>query len=202
MTVIRSEAELRETYAPAGEAASRKLMPRLDKHARAFIALSPFLVIASRGVGGADCSPRGDGPGFVQVVDDRTLLIPDRRGNNLLDTLGNVVADPEVGLLFFVPGVAETLRANGTARIVSDPGLLEPLAVRGQVPASAMEVTIRQVYFHCGRSLIRARLWDPSTQVEKGGFPSLGRIIADQVAGVDAEEADKRLAEAYTTRLY
>jgi len=202
MTVIRSEAELRETYSTPGEAASKKLMPRLDKHAKAFIALSPFLVIASRGDGGADCSPRGDGPGFVQVVDDRTLLIPDRRGNNLLDTLGNVVADPEVGLLFFVPGVAETLRANGTARIVSDPVLLEPLAVRGQVPASAMEVTIRQVYFHCGRSLIRARLWDPTTQVEKGSFPSLGRIIADQVAGVDAEEADKRLEEAYTTRLY
>lgn len=202
MTDIRSEAELRGTYANPGEAASKKLMPRLDKHARAFIALSPFLVIASRGPGGADCSPRGDGAGFVQVVDDRTLLIPDRRGNNLLDTLGNVVADPEIGLLFFVPGVAETLRANGTASIVTDPVRLEPLAVRGQVPASAMEVAIRQVYFHCGRSLIRAKLWDPETQVEKGGFPSLGRIIADQVAGIDAEEADKRLEEAYTTRLY
>lgn len=202
MTVISSEAELRETYATPGEAASKKLMPRLDKHARAFIALSPFLVIASRGPGGADCSPRGDGPGFVQVVDDRTLLIPDRRGNNLLDTLGNVVADSEIGLLFFVPGVAETLRANGTARIVTEPERLEPLAVRGQVPASALEVAIRQVYFHCGRSLIRAKLWDPETQVGKGGFPSLGRIIADQVAGIDAEEADKRLEEAYTTRLY
>jgi PPOX class probable FMN-dependent enzyme len=130
------------------------------------------------------------------------VLIPDRKGNNLLDTLGNVVTDPEVGLLFFVPGVAETLRANGTARIVTDPALLEPMAVRGQVPASAMEVRIRQVYFHCGRSLIRAKLWDPSTQIEKGGFPSLGRIIADQVAGIDAEAADKRLEEAYTTRLY
>ncbi|MEQ8816974.1 MAG: pyridoxamine 5'-phosphate oxidase family protein [Thalassobaculum sp.] len=202
MSVIDTSDDLRTTYAEPGEAASKKLMPRLDGHARAFIALSPFLVVASRGPGGADCSPRGDGPGFVRVVDDNTVLIPDRKGNNLLDTLGNVVADPEVGLLFFVPGVAETLRANGTARIVTDPALLEPMAVRGQVPASAMEVTIRQVYFHCGRALIRAKLWDPDTQIEKGGFPSLGRIIADQVAGIDADEADKRLEEAYTTRLY
>lgn len=202
MTVIDSPEALHETYAAPGEAARKKLMAKLDKHARAFIGLSPFLVIASRGPGGADCSPRGDAPGFVQVVDDRTLLIPDRRGNNLLDTLGNVVADPEVGLLFFVPGVSETLRANGTARIVTDAALLEPLAMRGQVPASAMEFTIRQVYFHCGRSLIRAKLWDAGTQIPKGGFPSLGRIIADQVAGIDADEADQRLEEAYTTRLY
>ena len=202
MTVIETAESLRSTYAAAGEAASKKLLSRLDNHARAFIALSPFLVIASRGPGGADCSPRGDAPGFVQVVDDRTLLIPDRRGNNLLDTLGNVVEDPEVGLLFMVPGVSETLRANGTARIVTDPALLEPLAVRDQIPASAMQVTIRQVYFHCGRSLIRAKLWDPDSRVGKGGFPSLGRIIADQVAGIDADDADKRLEEAYTTRLY
>lgn len=202
MTVIETSDALRDTYAQPGEAASKKLLPRLDKHARAFIALSPFLVIASRGPGGADCSPRGDAPGFVQVVDDGTLLIPDRKGNNLLDTLGNVVADPEVGLLFFVPGVAETLRANGTARILTDPALLEPLAMRGQVPASAMEVRIRQVYFHCGRSLIRAKLWDPGTQIEKGSFPSLGRIIADQVVGIDPVEADKRLEVSYTTRLY
>lgn len=202
MTVIETSDDLRSTYAEPGEAASKKLMPKLDKHARSFIAQSPFLVIASRGPDGADCSPRGDAPGFVRVVDDNTILIPDRKGNNLLDTLGNVVADPEVGLLFFLPGVSETLRANGTARIVSDLALLEPMAMRGQVPASAMEVRIRQVYFHCGRSLIRARLWDPSTQVGKGGFPSLGRIIADQVAGIDAKAADKRMEEAYTTRLY
>jgi len=202
MSVIESSDDLRATYAEPGEAASRKLMPKLDKHARAFIALSPFLVISSRGPGGADCSPRGDGPGFVRVVDDNTVLIPDRKGNNLLDTLGNVVADPEVGLLFFVPGVAETLRANGTARIVTERALLEPMAVRGQVPASAMEVRIGQVYFHCGRSLIRAKLWDPDSRIERGSFPSLGRIIADQVAGIDAEAADQRLEEAYTTRLY
>ena len=202
MSVIETGDDLRIACAEPGEAASKKLMPGLDRHARAFIALCPFLVVASRGPGGADCSPRGDGPGFVQVVDDNTVLIPDRKGNNLLDTLGNVVADPEIGLLFFVPGVAETLRANGTARIVSDPALLEPMAVRGQVPASAMQVTIRQVYFHCGRALIRAKLWDPDTRIERGSFPSLGRIIADQVAGIDADEADRRLEEAYTTRLY
>lgn len=202
MTAIDTADALRATYDAPGEAARKKLMSKLDKHARAFIALSPFLVIASRGPGGADCSPRGDAPGFVQVIDDHKLLIPYRRGNNLLDTLGNVVEDPEVGLLFMVPGVSETLRANGTARIVTDPAALEPLAVRGQVPASGMEVTIRQVYFHCGRSLIRAKLWDPDSRIEKGSFPSLGRIIADQVAGIDAEAADKRLEEAYTTRLY
>lgn len=203
MTEITDVATLREAYTDPGDLARKKIMPRLDPHARRFIALSPFLTIASSSADGTDCSPRGDGPGFVTVVDDTTLLVPDRRGNNLLDTLQNVLAKPEVGLLFFVPGLNETLRVNGRARIVTDPTVLQSMAIRGTiVPSSAMEVTIEQVYFHCGRSLLRARLWNAERQIKREDFPLLGTIIADQVQGVDGDKANQNLEIAYTTNLY
>ena len=203
MTEITDVATLREAYTDPGDLARKKIMPRLDPHARRFIALSPFLTIASSSADGTDCSPRGDGPGFVTVVDDTTLLVPDRRGNNLLDTLQNVLAKPEVGLLFFVPGLNETLRVNGRARIVTDPAVLQSMAIRGTiVPSSAMEVTIEQVYFHCGRSLLRARLWNAERQIKREDFPLLGTIIADQVQGVDGDKANQNLEIAYTTNLY
>ncbi|QCI66915.1 pyridoxamine 5'-phosphate oxidase family protein [Phreatobacter stygius] len=203
MTEIKDTTELRQSYAEPGELVLKKVMPRLDNHARRFIALSPFLTVASSSDKGTDCSPRGDAPGFVHVVDDTTLLVPDRRGNNLLDTLQNVLAKPEVGLLFFVPGLNETLRVNGRARIVTDPARLEPMAIKGTiVPSSAMEVTIDQVYFHCGRSLLRADLWNPAKKIGRDDFPLLGTIIADQVKGIDADKTNQSLAVAYTTNLY
>jgi len=203
MSEIKDTTELRQSYAEPGELVLKKVMPRLDGHARRFIALSPFLTVASSSGTGTDCSPRGDAPGFVQVVDDETLLVPDRRGNNLLDTLQNVLAKPEVGLLFFVPGLNETLRVNGRARIVTDPAVLEPMAIKGTiVPSSAMEVTIAQVYFHCGRSLLRADLWNPAKKIGRDDFPLLGTIIADQVKGVDADKTNQNLTVAYTTNLY
>lgn len=203
MTDITDVATLREAYADPGDLARKKIMPCLDPHARRFIALSPFLTIASSSASGTDCSPRGDAPGFVTVVDDTTLLVPDRRGNNLLDTLQNVLTKPEVGLLFFVPGLNETLRVNGRARIVTDAAVLQSMAIRGTiVPSSAMEVTIEQVYFHCGRSLLRARLWNAEHQVKRDEFPLLGTIIADQVKGVDGDKANQNLEIAYTTNLY
>ncbi|MGL4288921.1 MAG: pyridoxamine 5'-phosphate oxidase family protein, partial [Phreatobacter sp.] len=203
MTEITATEELRQAYAEPAEMVRKKILNRLDAHARRFIALSPFLTIASSNAGGTDCSPRGDEPGFVHVVDDTTLLLPDRRGNNLLDTLQNVLAKPEVGLLFFVPGVNETLRVNGRARIVTDPAMLQSMAIKGKiVPSSALEVAVEQVYFHCGRSLLRADLWNPDKKVGRDDFPLLGNILADQIKGVDADAANQRLEVAYTTSLY
>jgi len=202
MSVIETESGLRETYAAPSDMVQKKILHRLDRHARAFIALSPFVVLATHGPGGADCSPRGDAPGFVKVEDDTTLLLPDRRGNNLIDSLRNVAQSPDIGLLFMVPGINETLRVNGRARIITDTGRLEPLAVQGKVPASALEIAVAEVYFHCGKALIRSDLWNPERHVERSSFPTLGRIVADQIAGIDAEAADANLEESYRTRLY
>ncbi len=202
MTILESEAELRGCYEQPNEMVQKKILPRLDQHARAFIALSPFVVLASHGPDGSDASPRGDAPGFVRVLDDATLLLPDRRGNNLIDSLRNVVAEPDIGLLFLVPGINETLRVNGTARIISDAEKLLPLAAQGKAPASALEIAVREVFFHCGKAMIRSKLWQAESQVPRAAFPSLGRVIADQIAGVDAEAAERNIEEAYKSRLY
>jgi uncharacterized protein len=183
--------------------AEKKVLDHLDKFCRDFIALSPFLVIASSdGAGGADASPRGDAPGFVAVVDKKTLLIPDRRGNNRVDTFGNILASPGVGLIFLVPGINETLRINGRAEISQDPELLTPLAVQNVVPAIGLKVHVEQSYFHCGKALMRSKLWNPAVQVERNSFPTLGRIIAEQTAAIEVEVAEKVMEEAYRTRLY
>lgn len=202
MTVIDSDAALRDCYDQPSELVQKKVLRRLDRHAKAFIALSPFAVLATHGPDGSDASPRGDTPGFVQVVDDVTLLLPDRRGNNLIDSLRNVVASPDVGLLFLVPGINETLRVNGTAKVITDADRLQPMIAQGKVPASALQISVREVYFHCGKALIRSDLWNADRHVPRTSFPTLGRVIADQVAGVDAEAADVNLAESYKTRLY
>lgn len=200
---IENAEGLRAVYDQPAELTRKKIRDRLDAHCRRFIALSPFLTIASTGPSGTDCSPRGDAPGFVQVVDDRTLLLPDRRGNNILDTLQNVLAHPDVGLLFFVPGLNETLRVNGKARIVTDPAVLQGMAIKGRiVPSSALQIAVEQVYFHCGRSILRAELWKPERMVGRDAFPTLGTVLADQIAGVDAAATDQRLEAAYTTQLY
>lgn len=200
---IDDASALRELVGAVNPLAERKVLTALDRHCRDFIALSPFLVLASADAqGGADASPRGDAPGFVTVLDDRTLLIPDRRGNNRVDSYLNVLASPGVGLIFFVPGVAETLRVNGTASLSPDPALLAPLAVQDRVPTLGLIVAVREAFFHCGKALIRSKLWDPETRIERGRFPTLGRIIADQTQAVDAAEAEANLEEAYRTRLY
>jgi uncharacterized protein len=195
--------QLREAYGAPSERSLKKQLSRLDKHCRDFIARSPFVVIASADpAGGCDASPKGDAPGFVRVIDDETLLIPDRLGNNRIDTLGNLVARPGVGLIFLVPGINETLRVNGHASITTDPALLEPLAVNGKVPRSGILVSAEEVYFHCGKALIRSDLWNPEKQIRRSDFPSLGRILADQIGGVSVEESERYTAESYRTRLY
>ena len=203
MDTIEDVEQLRESYGAPSERALKKQLNRIDKHCRDFIARSPFLVIASADPSGrCDASPKGDAPGFVQVIDDTTLLIPDRLGNNRIDTLANLVARPGIGLIFFVPGINETLRVNGKSLITTDPALLEPLAVNGKVPRSAILVTAEEIYFHCGKALIRSDLWNPAKQIRRTDFPSLGRILADQIGGISVEESERYSAESYKTRLY
>jgi PPOX class probable FMN-dependent enzyme len=200
---IGSKAELRARYGEPSERAVRKQLARLDGHCRHFIRLSPFLVIATSGADGlADASPRGDAPGFVAVLDDTTILIPDRLGNNRTDSLRNIIDRPGVGLIFFVPGINETLRINGRARITTDAAVLVPLSVDGKAPRSGLVVAIEEVYLHCAKALIRSKLWDPETRVERRAFPSLGKILADQIGGTDVAASERAIEEAYRDRLY
>jgi PPOX class probable FMN-dependent enzyme len=201
---IENPRQLRELYGMPSERAVKKQIDRLDHHCRAFIARAPFLVIASSDPSGrCDASPKGDAPGFVAVVDERSLLIPDRLGNNRTDTLGNLLARPGVGLIFFVPGINETLRVNGRASVTTDPALLTPLAVNGKMPRSGILVAVEEVYFHCGKALIRSDLWNPDKHVRRSDFPSMGRILAEQIGGgLSVEESERMTAEGYRTRLY
>jgi PPOX class probable FMN-dependent enzyme len=203
MDVVEDLGGLREIYGPPSDRSVKKQLSRFDKHCRAFIARSPFLVMASSDPSGrCDASPKGDAPGFVQVLDDETLLIPDRLGNNRVDTIGNLLERPGVGLIFFVPGLNETLRVNGRGRITTNPALLEPLAVSGKVPRSGILVAAEEIYFHCGKALIRSDLWNPEKQLSRSEFPSLGQILADQIGGISVEESERATAESYRTRLY
>jgi uncharacterized protein len=201
---IESFADIRALYGEPSERVIKKQLPRLEKHSRAFIARSPFLVIASAdSQGRVDASPKGDAPGFVQVLDDETLLIPDRLGNNRVDTIGNVLDHPGVGLIFFVPGLRETLRVNGKARVSTDPALLEACAVNGKAPRSGILITAEEVYFHCGKALIRSDLWNPAKMLKYSDFPSLGRIVTEQIGeGGDIAAAERNTEESYRTRLY
>lgn len=201
----RDEAGLRALFPSVSELARLKQLDRLDRHCRNFIAHSPFLVIGSTRDGkGTDVSPRGDAPGFVQVIDDTTLVIPDRPGNNRLDTMSNLVHEPEVGLIFFIPGVDETLRVNGTASLTRDPAVLARAEVNGKRPTMAIRVAVREAFLHCGKALKRSRLWQQDYRVDPKSFPSLGRMIVDQVRpdNVTVEDAEKRIEDAYKNRLY
>lgn len=201
--IIKSLAELQSHYGPPGDLAVDKEMTALDQHCRRFIELSPFVVIATAAAdGSADASPRGDAPGFVQVLDDKHLLIPDRAGNNRLDSLKNLIENPNIGLLFFVPGMNETLRLNGTALLTTDPELLAPMAVNRKPPHTALLVTVDQVFLQCAKALIRSKLWAANSQINRKSFPSLGKILSDQVDGVSQSEADKVIEESQRVRMY
>jgi PPOX class probable FMN-dependent enzyme len=205
--VIASEDDLRARFKAPSELAIRKELDHLDHNCRKFIELSPCLCLAtSRKDGTADNSPRGDAPGFVQVLDDRTLLIPDRPGNNRLDSLANIVHHPQVGLLFFIPGVTETLRVNGRARIVTRPEILELFEVNKRAPAVAILVETQEVFLHCSKALIRSRLWQEDARVDRKVLPSLGRMIAEvverQPAAATVADYDERIAKSNTETLY
>ena len=206
MDFIASHDELRTIYkTPEPTAGSiRKELKQLDHHCRSFIARSPFVLIGSSdGAGNADVTPKGDKPGFAVIIDDNTIAIPDRPGNNRLDTLENIVLNPAVGLLFLIPGMNETLRVNGVAKITVDAGLRERLAVEGKPPISVMIVTVKSAYMHCAKAFMRSELWKPESWPERSSMPTLGQIMRDQLA-VDqsAAETDRRLDEAYKQTMW
>jgi uncharacterized protein len=178
MNLITTLAELEALYGPTQPPSIVKEVDRLTPHYRAFIAASPFLALATAGPEGLDCSPRGDRPGFVRVADDRTLLVPDRRGNNRTDSLRNILRDPRVGLMFLIPGSGTTLRVNGRAQISVDAGLCASFAVEEKAPRSVVVVAVEAVYFQCARAIVRADLWNPAKHVDPRSLPTPGEILA------------------------
>ena len=196
---ITSKAELRALFGEPSERVIKKQLSALDAHCRSFITRSPFLLLGTSGPSGAcDVSPKGDGPGFASILDDKTIIIPDRKGNKRLDSLMNLIDNPHVGLLFLIPGVNETLRVNGTAVVVQDEDLLNAMIVEGQRPLVATVVTVEECFLHCPKSFMRSSLWDPAHQIDRRELPSLSRIIADQIRppGRSAEEHERIIAEA------
>ncbi len=203
--VISSAQALREVMGAPSELVVRKQLDHLDQHARRFIERSPFLLIGTSGpdqIG--DVSPRGDAPGFVAVLDDRTLVIPERPGNRRVDTLLNILNTGGVGLLFLVPGIEETLRVNGRASVVRDGALLDRLVARDKRPLLAICVEVRECFFHCAKAFKRSSLWQPETWQGRGGIASLAKTLVDQVkpANTSVQELESQIAESYATRLY
>lgn len=201
--IITSVTELESLYGEVNTASLLKETDRVVPEYRAFIAAAPFVALATRGPEGLDCSPRGDGPGFVRVQDEKTLLLPDRRGNNRIDSLRNIVRDPHVALLFLIPGIGETLRVNGRATISVEPALIESFAVDGKAPRSVITISVEAVYFQCARAILRSELWNPERHVARSSLPSAGQILAalsnNEVGG---EAYDTALPERQRTTLY
>ncbi len=195
--------QLARLYGAPVAASIAKEIDYVHPHYRAFIEAAPFVVLATAGADGLDASPRGGAPGFVVVEDEKTLLLPDRPGNNRLDSLRNIVADPRVALLFLVPGVGETLRVNGTARISTAPASLERFRTEGNVPRTVIVIRVEKAYFQCARATLRAKLWDPAEHLDRARLPSLGTILRD-ITGKprEWEDYDRRLAERLADSLY
>ncbi len=189
MSVIRSVEELEALYGRPVEASTVKEVDRITPHYRQLIEASPFFVLATSGPEGLDCSPRGDRPGFVRIADERTLMLPDRRGNNRVDSLRNIVRNPRAALLFLIPGSGTTLRANGRAHLDTDPALMASFAVEGKAPRSVIVFRVEAIYFQCARAVLRAGLWEPGSRVAPESLPSPGRTLAalsaERVGGAD-----------------
>ena len=201
--LITSEAELSEMYDSPLERSIRKQIDHLDDYCRAFIAASPLVIVGTQSATAADNSPRGDFPGFVKVADDNTLLIPDRRGNNRLDTLRNLVRNPSIGLLFLVPGVHETFRVNGEAVISRDPALTGLFSVQGKAPRTVIVVKVKEAYVQCSRALVRADIWNPAKRALPGSVPSMGTMLAAHTRGfVKAEAFDEEAKTRVPATLY
>ena len=201
--LIRTAEQLFDLYGEPLERSVRKQLDHLDNHCRAFIAAAPFLILSTQAHGLGDASPRGDAPGFAKVQDDRTLLIPDRRGNNRVDNLRNILDNPAVGLLFLVPGVNETLRVNGTAVISSEPSLTSRFEVQGKLPKTVLVVTVLEAYIHCSRALVRADLWNPAKHAPQGAVPSFGTMLQTHTRGfVEAAAVDDDMKVRLPATLY
>ncbi len=201
---IETTAQLRQHYAEPSLLSQQKFMSSLDEHCQAMVRLSPFVCIATcDGDGFLDISPRGDPPGSVQVLEPSLLLIPDRRGNNRLDTMTNLTANSQIALFFVVPGILESLRVSGRGRIIHDDPRLESCAINGQVPATGILVEVQKACLQCGKALKRSALWDDTYRVDRSDLPSFGTMLADQTdTGLSADELDCSINEAYVERLY
>jgi PPOX class probable FMN-dependent enzyme len=201
--LIEDVAALEALYGLPAGASVEKEVSYIHPHYRRMIEVSPFVVLATNGPEGLDTSPRGDAAGFVAVEDEKTLLIPDRRGNNRVDSLRNIIADPHVALLFLIPGVGETLRVNGTAVISTAPALLARFEMEGKLPRSVIVVKVETVFFQCSRAIWRSKLWDPATQIDRKALPSLGRMISDlSESRIDEQTYDAGLYERLKASLY
>ncbi|MCC6889831.1 MAG: pyridoxamine 5'-phosphate oxidase family protein [Hyphomicrobiales bacterium] len=198
-TIEALEAIYGEVYPPAGAKETDRITPAY----RRLIEAAPFFALASSGPGGLDCSPRGDPAGFVRVVDETTLLIPDRRGNNRIDTLRNIVHDPRVALLFLIPGCSETVRVIGRATISVEPALIEQFLVEGKPPRTVLVVAVESVFYQCAKAIVRSKLWDPSTQVDRRTLPSAGAILAELTGGaLGGPEHDRTAPERLKATIY
>ncbi|GAB3400040.1 pyridoxamine 5'-phosphate oxidase family protein [Massilia agilis] len=200
---ITTQEALESLYGTPAAPSIRKEVDYIHPHYRAFIEAAPFVALATSGADGLDVSPRGDPAGFVHVQDAHTLLLPDRRGNNRIDSLRNIVADPRVALLFLIPGIGETLRVNGRAEILADPALLARFAFEGKEPRTVLRIHVEKVFFQCSRAILRSRLWDPAAQLERSALPSTGTILKDLSGGeVGGEQYDAELPARTRATLY
>jgi uncharacterized protein len=203
MTEICSIEDLHAHYGEVSSLAARKEIEHLDRHAREFIARSPFLVMSTADADGwPDASPKGDAPGFVTVEHDRQLLLPDRIGNNRVDGFKNLMTNPKIGLIFFVPGVDHTLRVNGHSRLLIDPAICARFSVRGKPARAVVQIMTEQVFFHCGKALIRSKLWKPDGWQPTSGLATLGAALADQIGGMSSSDAEEKVQESIRSRLY
>jgi PPOX class probable FMN-dependent enzyme len=194
--------DVRARHPAAMSRATGKVLSRLDKHCRAMIARATFVVVGTHGSKGADVSPRGDPAGFVRVLDDRYLLLPDRIGNNRFDSMENIFETGRIGMLFLVPGMAEVLRINGRARITDDAALLADSAVQGRAPKVGVLVEVLEAYLHCAKAINRSGLWDPSRHIDRSALPSYGAMLADQCEGLTSEESERQGAEMARRGMY
>jgi PPOX class probable FMN-dependent enzyme len=203
-SILRTEADLRAIYKPPSRGAVAKTLPRLDAHFQRFIELSPFLCMGTMGPNGlGDVTPRGGEPGFVHVLDPTHIALPDRPGNNRLDALGNLLHNPGVGLLFFIPGFEDTLRLNGTAQLTTDEALIQRFDAGGKVPLCVLVIEIKEVYLHCAKAIRRAGLWQPASHLDRSTFPSAGQIYRDQLAlETEVANIDAALEKDARERLY
>lgn len=199
---LESEAALEAHYGQPVPNSLRKEIDHISEHYQEFIEASPFVVIATSGPEGLDCSPRGDPPGFCQVLDNKTVLIPDRPGNNRIDSLRNIVRDPRVSLLFLIPGIGETIRINGRAEICLDDDLLERFPVKGKLPKAVIAVTVDTMYFQCQKALVRSGLWKSDNQIDRKALPSTGEILAALSDEVNAQEYEDAYPERLKKTLY
>lgn len=202
-SVVTSVDGLATLYAQPIERIAKKELDYVNAAGRAFIATSPFLVLATGSPKGLDCSPKGDEPGFVKVADDgKTLLIPDRRGNNRIDGLKNLIEDPRIALIFFVPGVNETYRVNGRARISADADLKRRFAVNGKEPATVMIVTVEQTFHHCPKALVRSNLWNSGSGGRPQGVPTIGDFWAARTPTIESAAFDAEYKQSMPNELY